>query len=198
MTAARVAFAKGFSAREGSGVFSTFFFVAHSDTLWVRQGFSAREGSGVFSTVIELWKAGQEWPSVSAPVRALGSFLPIVLISTPEITSTGFSAREGSGVFSTARSCSISPPFCRRQAHEWPKSGLFVPFHTKSPLIPSKSALASIAIASKTGPMLAWSTLQLAGKVVFRPVFGPLHRPSCEHRRKCPHPPRCSQGEPGW
>ena len=63
-----------FSAREGSGVFSTSFDV-QSQSDPEQKCFSAREGSGVFST---CWE---------------------VLLWSTDLLS--FSAREGSGVFST-------------------------------------------------------------------------------------------------
>ena len=79
-----------FSAREGSGVFSTRFVCGHCHQVSFR--FSAREGSGVFSTGKITWANVTHSASVSAPVRALGSFLRqnagdrvllILLVSAP-------------------------------------------------------------------------------------------------------------------
>ena len=69
---------EGFSARVGSGVFST---VAPEGPRPVAHlvGFSARVGSGVFST----WPLPAGLPQiipVSVPVWALGSFLPAPIV----------------------------------------------------------------------------------------------------------------------
>ena len=63
-----------FSAREGSGVFSTRGAVAAAAPQ-AGAGFSAREGSGVFSTSGINGSRTVTGTLVSAPVRALGSFL---------------------------------------------------------------------------------------------------------------------------
>ena len=68
-----------------------------------RRGFSAREGSGVFSTRIDAFLAARKAELVSAPVRALGSFLRDKSY-TIKFYAERFSAREGSGVFSTQTS----------------------------------------------------------------------------------------------
>ena len=74
--------------------------------------FSAREGSGVFSTVRPPHpQRERRRRNVSAPVRALGSFLLLPLAQTPLLSVV------------------IRP----MNGTEWPKSGLFAPFHTKYP-----------------------------------------------------------------
>jgi len=48
------------------------------------------------------WRGPERPPHrVSAPVRALGSFLPKEYVGGKDETTDSFSAREGSGVFST-------------------------------------------------------------------------------------------------
>ena len=164
----------GFSAREGSGVFSTCpalvgddrdgdvsapvralgsFLLAAGIALAIAfLSFSAREGSGVFSTVPvigflarrfwcvsapvralgsflrDVWRSSasrhQSLACVSAPVRALGSFLLLLALFDILLYTGRFSAREGSGVFSTptttTRSSRVTPRFSAREG-----SGVF-------------------------------------------------------------------------
>jgi hypothetical protein len=91
-----------FSAREGSGVFSTG---CRARTL-PRPGqscFSALQALGSFLLVSRPGVLEPGDCLVSVPVRALGSFLPTTRSSSPTTSrrTNSFSARESSGVFST-------------------------------------------------------------------------------------------------
>ena len=92
--------------------------------------FSAREGSGVFSTCGQAEMQCAHNTLVSAPVRALGSFLLEMYSKLVRSLVIGFSAREGSGVFSTRvrvvpRVLAVRTRFSAREG-----SGVFSTRHT--------------------------------------------------------------------
>ena len=91
-----------FSARVGSGVFSTSTTAAAVVTA-SSKCFSARVGSGVFSTGSPPPGDPRSPGRVSVPVWALGSFLQVCGSGRRKdhVNKNCFSARVGSGVFST-------------------------------------------------------------------------------------------------
>ena len=155
--------------------------------------------------------------SVSVPVRALGSFLPVLLSWT---IYTGqddrcFSAREGSGVFSTNLNvvaielclsdvsvpvralgsflpyhfrgfARFSPPIAAYRLANGPKNGVHARFH----LLFIRYVYLR---ASPYLPKPARCSQNVPSKWLFFALSGLLQRLACEHRQKWPYPPRCSQ-----